>query len=307
MIEKERLAIIDLGTNTFHLLIVEKSNTNLGFKELERKRHYVYLAEGGIDTISERAIQRAADAVDNFKVLLKKYKRYRLSIVGTEALRVASNGDLINSYVYDQLGKDPKVISGIREAELIYKGNRLIVNSEYDPYLIMDIGGGSTEFILANSSGVIYSNSYPLGVTKMYNIFNDSDPISSKAVVALESHVEEVVTEMTEFIQSFNIESLIGASGSFEVLSSVLKGKISNNELVDISIPSFQELSIYVLKSNFNERMHIQGLPEKRVKLVQVAFVMMRKIISMYKPSKISVSPFAIKEGIISEWINNDV
>ena len=307
MMTNDNLAIIDLGTNTFHLLIVESSKCKIGFKVIYRERHYVLLAEGGIDTISDTSIQRAKSAVDAFQSVLSNYKDIELVIVGTEALRVATNGDLINTYVEEYLSSVPLIISGSREAELIYKGNRLIVSADHTPYLIMDIGGGSTEFILADDNRTIFSKSYPLGVTKMYNTFNDTDPISLQAISSIETHIETLLSDLTESMKDYNLKSLIGASGSFEVLSEVLTGNIPDLQLVNISLSDFEKLSTKVILSTIDERREIKGIPENRVKLIQVAFIMMRKIIAMYAPDQIGVSPFAIKEGLISEWLSKEI
>ena len=303
MMTNEKLAIIDLGTNTFHLLLVESSKCKIGFEVLHRERHYVLLAEGGIDTISDSSMQRAKSAIDAFQNVLSNYKDIELVIVGTEALRVATNGNLINIYIKEHLSSVLHIISGNREAELIFKGNKLIVSADHTPYLIMDIGGGSTEFILVDDNHIILSNSYPLGVTKIYNAFNDTDPISIQAISSIESHIENQLSDMTEVIKGYNLNCLIGASGSFEVLSEVLTGNIPQQELVNISLADFEKLSMKVISSSIDERRDIKGIPENRIKFIQVAFIMMRKIIDMYAPDQIGVSPFAIKEGLISEWL----
>lgn len=299
----KNLAVIDMGTNTFHLLIVERSNCEIGFREIYRDRHYVFLAEDGIFTISSNALHRAQKAIDAFAQELNEYKSLELTIVGTEALRVASNCDRVTSYVEEKLGDFPNIISGEREAELIYLGNKLIVGKKLSPYLIMDIGGGSTEFILAGDSGIIFSNSYPMGVTKLYNDFNDTDPISLESINKIEIHLEQLLTDLTLCIKSHNLNGLIGASGSFEVLSSVLTGDIPQKEVVNISLSDFEALSAKMIASTIDERRAVQGIPENRTKLIQVAFVMMRKIIRMYSPELIGVSPYALKEGLISEWL----
>ena len=303
MTTNEKLAIIDLGTNTFHLLLVESSKCKIGFEVLHRERHHVLLAEGGIDTISDSSMQRAKSAIDAFQNVLSNYKDIELVIVGTEALRVATNGNLINIYIKEHLSSVLHIISGNREAELIFKGNKLIVSADHTPYLIMDIGGGSTEFILVDDNHIILSNSYPLGVTKIYNAFNDTDPISIQAISSIESHIENQLSDMTEVIKGYNLNCLIGASGSFEVLSEVLTGNIPQQELVNISLADFEKLSMKVISSSIDERRDIKGIPENRIKFIQVAFIMMRKIIDMYAPDQIGVSPFAIKEGLISEWL----
>jgi len=306
MKSSNHLAIIDMGTNTFHLLVVSASDNILGFTEVHRDRHYVLLAEDGIETIGDQSLRRAKKAIDEFQSALQKFNDCELVIVGTEALRVATNGNIINDYCKVKLGKSPLIISGDREAELIYKGNELLVNTANTPYLIMDIGGGSTEFILADQSGILFSQSYPLGVTKMYNAFNDDDPITTKAIDLIENHVEESLRDLSQVMEKCDLISLIGASGSFEVLATVLFGDIPSDSIVDVDIKDFQKLASKAITATIEERRMIEGIPESRVKLIQVAFIMMRKVISMFSPDKIGVSPFAIKEGLIAEWLSSD-
>lgn len=307
MPNQKYLAVIDLGTNTFHLLVVHKCQKHNGFVEEYRDRRYVLLAENGINAISEQSLIRAYSAIDQFAITVAKYHEIEVKIVGTDALRYASNGFLISDYVLRKFALSPDIISGDREAELIYKGNKLVIDSNYEPYLIMDIGGGSTEFILVDKSGVVFSNSYPLGVTRMYNMFNDKDPISTTSSLALETHIESVLFDLSQGIGEHNISSLVGASGSFEVLSLVLKKLIPQNSIVDIQLEDFYSLAEKVLNLNIDERRLIDGIPESRIKLIPIAFVMIRKIISMYKPNKVGVSPFALKEGLIAEWLNSQI
>jgi len=104
------IACLDLGTNTFHLLIVSAEGRR--FTELYRKREYIILAEDGIETIGDRAIQRAKTAILSFKKSLSKFKPEELRILGTAALRRASNGDLITDFIAEHLLTKPEIISG---------------------------------------------------------------------------------------------------------------------------------------------------------------------------------------------------
>lgn len=300
------LAVIDCGTNTFHLLIVEKdANSSFGFKEKYRNRQYVFLADKGISTISKEAIIRSKSTIDTFAEAIGEFNNLDLQIVGTEALRIASNGSEIINYITTKLGKAPSIITGDREAELIYKGNLLAMPKVKDRYLIMDIGGGSTEFIVADQQGIVFSASYPLGVSKMYNIFNDGEPISGQAIVNFQKHLDSILVDLSSVIFEYPINILLGASGSFEVLASAIEDCKVSNDLVGISLIDFRSFYDRILKMNVDQRLKVNGIPESRVKLISIALVMIDHIITTFTPSQLFVSPYAIKEGLINEWLSN--
>lgn len=299
-----KLAVIDLGTNTFHLLIVERDKSQLGFSEVYRDRHYVFLAEEGIDLIAEAAMLRAKKAIDAFSKELLKHDGISLTMVGTEALRIASNGPTLTQYISEKLGKAPGVISGGREAELIYKGNALLVDDHIESYLIMDIGGGSTEFIWVNEQKVSFSKSYPLGVSKLYNQLEMNDPLSEENLIALKNHMMDCTKDMQDQIGGAKIQALVGASGTFEVISQMLSQGIPSDQLIDVSIEEFHQLYEQVIPLNIDERRSLGTIPESRIKLIPTGIAMMEVIVNSYDPKGIMVSPFAIKEGLISEWLN---
>ena len=305
MIEKKQFAVLDLGTNTFHILIVVRDDSNLGFVEIYRKRHYVLLAEDGIETIGQKSINRAIKAIDDFASIIHFYNIDDIQIIGTEALRSASNGSVIADYVHQKIEYVPHIITGEREAYLIYKGINKLAPPDLYPYLIMDIGGGSTEFILVDESGVVFSQSYKLGVSSMYNRFGVQDPLSIQSIRSIEDYMDDQLLDLTKKINEYNIKGLVGASGSFEVLASIIVGNSPSDRLLNISILEFSEVVERIIYSSATQRNGVNGIPVNRVKLIPIAFAMMRKVVSLYSPQSIQVSPFAIKEGVIAEWIDS--
>jgi len=117
-----RLAVIDLGSNTFHLLIVDLDVNNQVFSEVLRLREYVYLAQSGIEELSSQAVLRGLKGLALFLEKAKEYSVTKFKIIGTSAIRSASNGGAFVDQVYADFGLKIEVVDGQREAQLIYKG-----------------------------------------------------------------------------------------------------------------------------------------------------------------------------------------
>jgi len=293
-------AIIDLGSNTFHLLIaqVEADNT---ITILERLRSFVGLGDGGIDVLKPESIEKGLAALREFRSILNRYSYKSLKIVGTAALRTASNSQEFINDVNKLFITPVEVIDGEKEADLIFKGVSLITDMNVGCHLIMDIGGGSTEFILINNGRKVWSKSYKLGVGVLYADWHKSDPISQEEKNALVSHLTTMLKELDKQCQKYWVTNLIGASGSFEVLESMsgkATGEHNNN---DINIDDFWSLSSKIIDSTVEERNEREGLPAQRVKLIVVAMILMQEVVREVRPSNITVTPYALKEGVISE------
>lgn len=296
------IACLDLGTNTFHLLIV--STEDKRFTELYRKREYIILAEDGIETIGEKAIQRAKAAILTFKKALVKFRPEELRILGTEALRRASNGDIITDFIAEHLQVKPEIISGPREAELIFKGTQLMIDMSKGNYCIMDIGGGSVEFILSSDGEIKFMQSFKVGVTVLYNAFHKTEPISVKEKTAINEFLDTELHPLIEVLEkSQGRISLVGASGSYEVLQSILEGDIKRNDISRFKTKEFYDLCDSLLIKNKAERGLVNGLPKERVNMIVVAFLLVKYVLDTAKFKDIIVSPYALKEGVLAEMM----
>ncbi|RYF90802.1 MAG: exopolyphosphatase, partial [Chitinophagaceae bacterium] len=157
-----RYAAIDIGTNTFHLIIAD--GTTDGFTVIHKENLPVKLGEGSINQgfINDAAMARAMAAFSHFREQLDKFKVKNVRAVATSAVRSAINGQDFVEAVKDATGIDIEVIDGDEEAELIYEGVKLS-GAITGKSLIMDIGGGSTEFILCDEENLIWKKSYNIG------------------------------------------------------------------------------------------------------------------------------------------------
>lgn len=297
---QDKTAVIDLGTNTFHIVVFEKKENVVS--EIFRKRHYVFLSEGGIDIISNSAILRAHQAILDFKSNLKRLEITDINIIGTEALRRASNGPKLSKYIETQLGNRVELISGLREAELISKGVRWQFNNVIQNAMIMDIGGGSVELIHLLNNEIKWMQSFPLGIGVLHNNFNHQEPILSKEIEDIEIYVADIAQELLSYLENNRINTLIGASGSFELIPAILEGIYPPKiERIQISLDEFQLIHDRIIRSDLKARKEINGLPPVKAQMIIVSFILMNWIIKTLDAKELLISKYAVKEGLVAE------
>lgn len=298
-----RYAVIDLGTNTFHLLIAEEQADGT-LVELCRERCYVKLAEDGIATISEAAFARGLGALHQYRNTIDKYEVKHIQAFGTAALRTASNGLAFTRTALAQTGINIRLIPGAEEARLIHKGVLQAVPLPKEKVLIMDIGGGSVEFIIADQGGVIWAKSFPIGVALLYNRFHKHDPIQAKDIEALEQYLETCLQTFLQVAQQHELPFLIGASGTFDVLENALVHEKSSPLHSKVEVTAFQAFYQSIIFSSLQERLALASIPASRADMIIVALVLVRFIVKQLQTQTIIVSAYAMKEGILREMMD---
>lgn len=299
-----RCAVIDLGTNTFHLLIAEH-HTGQAWQTILKQRRYIKLAEDGIHRIGPAAFARGLEALRGYKQELEAagVPPDRVRAMGTAALRTASNAADFIEQVRRETGIRTEVISGDREAELIYKGVRQAVPfPEQGRMLIMDIGGGSVEFILADQEQVFWQKSFPIGVAVLHRHFQHSDPIAPEEVAAESRFLEETLAELWQALERWPARALIGASGTFDVIDNFLLDPATKPLLYgQTSRAAFEPLCEKFIYSTLAERRAMPLLAPERVELIVVAVVLIRVVLEKAGLNEIYTSTYAMKEGLLEE------
>jgi exopolyphosphatase / guanosine-5'-triphosphate,3'-diphosphate pyrophosphatase len=298
-----RLAVIDLGTNTFHLLIVEASGTP--WKELYRERIFVNLAEEGIHRISDSARERGLDALKYFAGIIKDHDISDTVAVGTAALRRAHNSDEFVRDVQQELGIAIRVIGGQKEAEYIHAGVMQAIPPAPENYLIMDIGGGSVEFIISSNRQPMYSVSYPIGVAVLYDKFHKTEPIATNETEDIDHFLTRTMEELSANMTPLGSLGLIGASGTFELIDVTLQNRLTRYPFSSIKQNDFFAMYHRVMPMTYEERKLDNNIPLSRARYIVVALKLIQHVLSVYRISSIGVSRYALKEGIVSEWRNN--
>ena len=297
-----RYGVIDLGTNTFHLLISEKQADGT-IKELFRERIFVKLGEDGVQTIGDAPFKRAVEAINSYKKTLDSYNVTKVKAFGTAALRTASNGPALIEKIKEESGIDVKLIPGDEEARLIHLGVTQAVPLHNENGLIMDIGGGSVEFIVANNHGVIWAESFPIGVSVLFRTFHKTDPITEEEIKNVEDFLEAQLQPLFQVLKSNKTPLLIGASGTFDVLDMLLsKERISPIHSI-VEVEDFFPLYDEFLKSTLSERLAMEKVPDTRAEMIIVALILIHLILKKAYIKRIAVSAYAMKEGILQEMI----
>ena len=208
-------AIVDLGTNTFNLLV----RSDDGTVHINTKIP-VKLGEGGITEgfIAPQAFERGLAALENYANLLKEQPVDEAWAFATAAIREASNGAEFVAAAKERSGFQVNVISGEQEAAFIAAGVRKAVPLNDYPVLIMDIGGGSTEFVICNATDVFWLKSYPLGVSRLLQTFRPADPMLPREKQEIENFLDEALEDLWQAAEKWNPRTLVGSSGSFDTL-----------------------------------------------------------------------------------------
>lgn len=300
-----RIAVIDLGTNTFHLLIAEISKDKT-FKELFRHRQFIKLAEDGIEKIGVAPFERGINALQFFCEKLKEYEITTVKAIGTAALRTASNGAEFIKTAYEKSGIRIELISGDREAELIHKGVELALPVSSKNRLIMDIGGGSVEFIIADDKGIHWAQSFPIGVAVLFKQFHQNNPISQAEIDATISFLSAKLSPLVAAIQKYPVHSLVGASGTFDVLENILVAEKPHPAYATIDKAAFFPLYQQFLQTTVEERLAMEGVPASRADMIIVALILIDYVLKLDQIPQIEVSAYAMKEGMIKELIENN-
>ncbi len=300
----DRIAVIDLGSNTFHLLICEIGE-NGTWNVFHKEREYVKLAAGGITVIDANAEQRALDAMIRFKNLLDEHAVKKIRAIGTAALREAENGEELASKLGEITGIPIEIITGKDEAHFILLG----VKSALPPLdqfgLIMDIGGGSVEFILYRDDEELFKESFKIGVAILFDTFHHSDPISDEEIQKVNLYLKSKLGRLIGVLQSIEQYYMIGASGSFEVLLDSLPRKDSGARWAELDMSGIVEKMDKVIDSSRSERKLMAEIPDERLDYIVVAYLLIRYLLVEAFPDKLYYCDYALKEGVVAEMIQN--
>ena len=291
--------VIDIGTNTFNLLIAE--HLPEGLKVIYSTKRGVALGMGGITKglITNDAMSRAIKALIEFEDIIKGLEVEEVRLIATAAVREAKNSTDFLQLVKKEVGRDVIVIDGNQEAKFIFQGVSMCHKFQSES-MIMDIGGGSTEFIGANQNGMGELVSLKIGVSRLYQTFSCSDPFTKSDVEKIESYIEN---ESNGFFLNKNVECLIGSSGTFETFYELIYKKTYplSTEIMELEIQPFMESLDDLIFSTQNERNQNEFIIPIRKKMAPFAAVKTRWVLQQLNVKKVLISPFSLKEGALSE------
>lgn len=306
-----RVAAIDLGTNSFHMVIVEESREK-GIVEIDRVKDMICIGRGSLSTklLEEEAMQSGIATLKNFLVLASQHGVAPENILAfaTSAIRESRNRDEFLRRVREETGLHVKVISGREEAEFIYYGVRNAVRMGKGTDLIFDIGGGSVEFVIVSRKGVQLLESRKIGVARMLERFVTTDPIIPYEVKLLEQFFAAEMITAAERASALKVSRAIASSGTAQNIARMirsmkgLESDVSLNNSV-VSYKEFRALYKAVLPLGSAERRKMTGLDEKRVDLIVPGLILFDMIFRLFGFSEITISDSALREGMVLHFL----
>lgn len=307
-----KIAIIDLGTNTFNLLVVDV-NPDKTYTTIFQTKISVKLGEGGISKgfIADAPFDRGIEALKTYRKTIDGYGVAKVFAVATSAIRGASNGQAFVQKAHEETGITINVISGEQEAETIYYGVRDAVVMNDSNSLIIDIGGGSTEFVIANKDKILWKQSFLLGVARLLELLKPSDPITDEEIDQCEDYLRKELQPLFDALKQYPVHELIGSSGSFDSIAEMVAHKFYTPSLLEdkteftFNLEHCKVIHQMILKSTFEERFNMKGLVAMRVDMIVISSILVNFVISSFAIKQMRLSTYSLKEGVLSEILNS--
>jgi exopolyphosphatase/guanosine-5'-triphosphate,3'-diphosphate pyrophosphatase len=264
------------------------------------------LGDGGLRSgmLSVQAFGAASEAMGRLTAQLAAWGGAEQTYaMATSAVREAKNGLDFTAFIEKKYHIPIEVISGDREAELIYKGIRAGVQLKKEPVLMLDIGGGSDEFIIADAETIYWKQSFPLGMARLLEQFKPSDPMAPKEAQQVKAYLNQELNALWQALAHYHITTLVGSSGSFDTYRSLLTGatKFEGEPSYHIELSAFAELYHRLLHATAAERMAMKGMTPVRVDFIVLAAILTNLVIEKAGITKIIQCSYSLKEGVMCE------
>lgn len=307
----KRIAAIDMGTNSFHAIIMDIYPDG-SYRRMDKLKEMVLLAEDGMNNmLSEEAMDRGIKALEKINYLCENLEVEEILAYATSAIREAENGGEFIQRSIDELGIKPRAISGSREANLIGQAIQHAVALDEQPVLMVDIGGGSVEFIIGNKEELFFNASYKIGAARMATSVQQNDPATENDIKALKKTFDRELQELKKQLANYTVDTLVGSSGTMENIAEMIADRkslstsLSLNEL-EFSAKDFKEFYEHFITLDHDERSKIDELDKKRVDIIIPGVVLLQYLIESFGIDTIRISEDALREGMILDYIHQE-
>lgn len=305
-----RIAAIDIGTNSVHMIVVQV-RADRSFEVIDREKIMVRLGAGGLDgrALSEGAMEAATQALAKFRRLADAHAVDEIVAAATSATREAENGGEFLAAVEARTGIRARVITGAQEARLIHLA--AAYNTELaGPTVVVDIGGGSVEITLGAGAEPELACSFKVGVIRLTERFVRSDPPSARDLRRLVRHVERELGGYIESIRDRGFVNVIGTSGTITTLGALALEQqgATVTDIDNLRVPAraFRKLRKTLVAMDQHDRLHVPGLDPKRADIAPAGVVLIDTILSALDASEITLSDFALREGLVLDYIRTN-
>ncbi len=300
-----RIGALDLGSNSFHLLVVE-ARPDGTFEALVREKVMLRLGDavGGTGSIGPELADRAVEAVRRLRIMADSVGAEELTAMATSAIREASDGVWLVERFEAEAGVKVQVISGLVEAGLIFGAVKASVLIDPGPALAADLGGGSLELMVGDRSGMSWATSVRLGVGRLTAELVRDDPMSAADKARVRKRVESTLRPFVEVVTGFEPRMLVGSSGTLCNLAGMADAhrtgtvRDSVNQLT-VGLADLQAVHEQLVSLSAADRQQVPGLDARRVDLIATGSLTLLRVMSMFGFEELTVSEWALREGMV--------
>lgn len=306
-----RIAVADLGTNTFNLIIAEKRPLG-GFSVLwEATRESRLGRNNGLKgQLSQEALSDALALMQYYDSICRKYRVTDQLAIGTSALRQAVNSDNFKQSLEQQTHFKLLIISGEKEAQLIHEGIFASGCLE-EKRLILDIGGGSCEFIIAHKQELLWKKSFEIGMVRASHFALTDNDFKSNNTSTLLAYFKPALTEVAQAIDEYQPIDLVGAAGSFDTLVA-LANTLQNNSFThnylsySMKWEHFFKLRDKIIFDSIEQRLQYPGIIPVRASLLPYALTLIEATWELLPPkASLICTSYALREGVANMVFEN--
>jgi exopolyphosphatase/guanosine-5'-triphosphate,3'-diphosphate pyrophosphatase len=307
-----RIAAADLGSNSFHLLVVQ-AHPDGSFDTLVREKEMLRLGDVVARTgrITDAAAGAAVDCLRRFRQITENLDVDEVVAYGTAALREAEGSAELVDRMREEVGIRVRVISGHDEARLVFAAVRASIVIDPSPAVCLDLGGGSLEVTVGDAGGLLWSDSVKLGVARLTAELVRSDPLKPDDVKRVRKRVEHVLGPIADEVADLEPRMLVGTSGTLCDLArmAAIRGGAdpvalasSVNQLT-VSRAALEDVQAHLLELPSARRAELAGLESRRADLIPAGAILVNTALRLFGMDELTVGEWALREGMVLEAI----
>jgi exopolyphosphatase/guanosine-5'-triphosphate,3'-diphosphate pyrophosphatase len=307
-----RIAAIDIGTNSVHMLVV-RVRADLSFEVIDREKAMVRLGAGGLGgrALTPEAMGAAMQALSKFKRLAESHRVDEILAAATSATREAENGGEFLAHIARVTGIRPRVISGVEEARLIHQAAVYGVDVGSGRAVVIDVGGGSVEITLGTATSIQMARSFKIGVIRLTERFVRADPLSERDERKLLKHVTTEIQRHCEQISTTGFDRVIGTSGTILSIGALAATAVRGTPAGDlrnlrVSLKQIRRLRKELINCDLEERLAIPGLDPRRADIIVTGVVVLDTILRQLGAEELTLCDLALREGLVLDYIRRN-
>lgn len=303
-----KLAAIDIGTNSIHLVVVEFDGRT--FQVIDREKSMVRLGLGmfGEMRLTERAFNEGLEVMARYCKLAESRGVEEILAVATSATREAENGTEFLNAIFQRTGVMPRVISGSEEARLIFLAVRHSIDFGGERGLVIDIGGGSVEVAVGDSHDVSLAQSMRLGVQRLLHRQGGAQPLTSRELYELSGYVQGAAAEVMSEAKRFGATRFVGTSGTIRTLGEAAHLASGGAPFRSLNAQSvkrkdLRELVKRLCEADAAKRAKMPGIGDARADTIHLGGVLLCELLEMARAEELTLCDTSLREGVLWDYI----